>query len=179
HAIDVVLDASGPSSRSVRLQLSPFTLVGATTREGLLSGPLRSRFGLVERLEAYPSDDICRILQRAAALLRTPINAPSAELLASRSRGIPRMALRLQRRVRDLAQVSGKSSIDRETAEEGLRRLRIDELGLEETDRKILRALLERGEPTGLKTLAAMVDESEDTIEEVFEPNLIRCGMIA
>ncbi len=178
HAIDVVLDASGPSSRSVRLSLAPFTLVGATTREGLLSGPLRSRFGLVERLQTYPAADIRRILERAAGLLEIGIEADAADLLAARSRGIPRMALRLQRRVRDLAQVSGKDTIDREIVEEGLRRLGIDALGLEDTDRRILEALIERGEATGLKTLAAMVDESEDTIEEVFEPHLIRCGLM-
>jgi len=179
HAIDVVLDSGGPSSRSVRISLAPFTLVGATTREGLLSGPLRSRFGLVERLETYPTADIRRILERAAGLLGTRIDGAAADRLAERSRGIPRMALRLQRRVRDLAQVSGKQSIDLDAVDASLQRLRIDALGLEETDRKILRALIERREATGLKTLAAMVDESEDTIEEVFEPHLIRCGMIA
>lgn len=179
HAIDVVLDAGGPSSRSVRIGLAPFTLVGATTREGLLSGPLRSRFGLVERLETYPPSDIRKILERAAGLLGIAIDGDAADLLADRSRGIPRMALRLQRRVRDLAQVSGKARIDLEVVEDALERLRIDTLGLEETDRRILRALIERGEATGLKTLAAMVDESEDTIEEVFEPHLIRCGMIS
>lgn len=179
HAIDVVLDAGGPSSRSVRISLAPFTLVGATTREGLLSGPLRSRFGLVERLETYPNSDIRKILERAAGLLGTSIDGAAADRLAERSRGIPRMALRLQRRVRDLAQISGKATIDLEAVDASLQRLRIDGLGLEETDRKILRALIERREATGLKTLAAMVDESEDTIEEVFEPHLIRCGMIA
>ena len=179
HAIDVVLDSSGPSSRSVRLSLAPFTLVGATTREGLLSGPLRSRFGLVERLVTYPNSDICAILDRAAGLLGTPIDAAAAELLATRSRGIPRMALRLQRRIRDLAQVQGMDHIDVPTVHDGLERLGIDALGLEETDRKVLHALITRGEPTGLKTLAAMVDEAEDTIEDVFEPHLIRCGLIA
>jgi len=179
HAIDVVLDSGGPSSRSLRLTLAPFTLVGATTREGLLSGPLRNRFGLVERLEAYPQDDIRRILERAAGLLSFPIAGDAADLLAARSRGVPRMALRLQRRVRDLAQVSGLDHIDVAIARDGLQRLGIDELGLEETDRRILRALIERREPTGLKTLAAIVDEAEDTIEDVFEPHLMRCGLMA
>lgn len=177
HAIDLSLD-SGTDGRSVRLTLSPFTLVGATTREGLLSGPFRSRFGLVERLEPYPAEDLCRILARAARLLGFGIDDDAALRIAERSRGVPRMALRIQRRLRDLAQVRGLDRIDLATAEEGLRRLRIDELGLEEMDRKILRALAERGEPTGLKTLAAMVDEAEDTLEEVFEPHLIRAGLV-
>jgi Holliday junction DNA helicase RuvB len=154
-------------------------MFGATTREGLLSGPLRSRFGLVERLEAYPPADIRRILERAAGLLGVAIDAAAADLLAARSRGIPRMALRLQRRIRDLAQVRGRDRIEVITVQDGLSRLGIDELGLEEIDRRILRTLAERGEPTGLKTLAAMVDEAEDTIEDVFEPHLMRCGLLA
>jgi Holliday junction DNA helicase RuvB len=178
RAIDVILD-SGPAGRSVRLTLAPFTLVGATTREGLLSGPFRGRFGIVERLETYPPADLRAILERAAGLLAFPLTGDAADLIAARSRGTPRMALRIQRRLRDLAQVSGLGRIDRAVAEDGLARLRIDELGLEEMDRRILRALIERGEPIGLKTLAAMVDEAEDTLEEVFEPHLIRCGLIA
>ena len=153
--------------------------MGATTREGLLSSPLRGRFGLIERLETYPVEDIRRIAERGARLLGCPLDGDAADLLAARSRGIPRMALRLTRRVRDLAQVNGQSSIDRATVQDGLDRLRIDALGLEETDRRILRALIERAEPTGLKTLAAMVDEAEDTIEDVFEPHLMRCGLMA
>ncbi len=179
HAIDLVLDPNGPASRSVRLSLAPFTLVGATTREGLLSGPLRSRFGLVERLETYAPAEIGRILARAAKLLGCPVEDDAAALLAARSRGVPRMALRLQRRVRDRAQIDGKARIDTEAVEQTLEQLGIDALGLEGADRKILAALTDRGEPVGLKTLAAMVDEAEDTIEDVFEPHLIRCGLIA
>jgi Holliday junction DNA helicase RuvB len=178
HAIDVVLDP-GPSGRSVRLGVQPFTLVGATTREGLLSAAFRSRFGIVERLEPYPSSDIEQINMRAAARLGVTIDKRAAELCAVRSRGTPRMALRILRRVRDLAQVLEKPSIDATTAEEGLQRLRIDQLGLEEVDRKLLRALTQRGEAIGLKTLAAMIDEAEDTLEEVLEPHLIRCGLLA
>jgi len=178
HAIDVVLDP-GPSGRSVRLGVQPFTLVGATTREGLLTAAFRSRFGIVERLEPYPATDIEQILVRAAARLGVKIDARAAQMCAERSRGTPRMALRILRRVRDLAQVLDKPGIDATTAEEGLQRLRIDHLGLEEVDRKLLRALTDRGDAVGLKTLAAMIDEAEDTLEDVLEPHLIRQGLLA
>lgn len=178
HAIDVVLDP-GPSGRSVRLGVQPFTLVGATTREGLLSAAFRSRFGIVERLEPYPSSDIEQIIVRAAKRLDVSIDERAAMMCAERSRGTPRMALRILRRVRDLAQVLEKPSIDAGTAKEGLQRLRIDHLGLEEVDRKLLLALTQRGDAIGLKTLAAMIDEAEDTLEEVLEPHLIRCGLLA
>jgi Holliday junction DNA helicase RuvB len=179
HAIDVSIDRGGDTGRLVRLTLQPFTLVAATTREGLLSGPLRTRFGLVERLEPYPPEDIATILAAAAQRLGVRLHDDAAKLLASRSRGVPRMALRVLRRARDLAQVRGRDGIDGESASECLDRLRIDALGLEEMDRRILQALIERAEPTGLKTLAAVVDEAEDTLEEVFEPHLLRCGLIA
>ncbi len=178
HAIDVVLD-SGPGGRSVRLAVQPFTLVGATTREGLLTAAFRSRFGIVERLEAYPAEDLVQILMRAAARLRVQLEPAAAAELAVRSRGTPRMTLRILRRVRDLAQVQQREAIDLEVAEEALDRLRIDALGLEELDRRVLTALVDRGEPVGLKTLAAMVDEAEDTIEDVLEPHLLRNGLIA
>ncbi|MFK7743271.1 MAG: Holliday junction branch migration DNA helicase RuvB [Planctomycetota bacterium] len=178
HAIDVVLDP-GPSGRSVRLGVQPFTLVGATTREGLLTAAFRSRFGIVERLEPYPTADIEQILLRAAVRLAVTLDPEAAHLCAERSRGTPRMALRILRRVRDLAQVLEKPSIDAGTAQEGLDRLRIDALGLEEVDRRLLRALCERGQPIGLKTLAAMIDEAEDTLEDVLEPHLIRRGLLA
>jgi holliday junction DNA helicase RuvB len=178
HAIDVVLDP-GPSGRSVRLGVQPFTLVGATTREGLLTAAFRSRFGIVERLEPYPSSDIEQILLRAAKRLGVELSQDAAGLCAERSRGTPRMALRILRRVRDLAQVQGKPRIDLAAANEGLERLRIDALGLEEVDRKLLRALIQRGDAVGLKTLAAMIDEAEDTLEDVLEPHLIRCDLLA
>ncbi len=179
HAIDVSIDRGGETGRLVRLSLQPFTLVAATTREGLLSGPLRTRFGLVERLEPYPQSEIAQIIDGGAKRLHVQLQQDACDLLASRSRGVPRLALRVLRRARDLAQVRGKAAIDLESATECLDRLRIDALGLEEMDRRILRALIERGEPTGLKTLAAVVDEAEDTLEEVFEPHLLRCGLIA
>ena len=178
HAIDVVLDP-GPSGRSVRLGVQPFTLVGATTREGLLTAAFRSRFGIVERLEPYPNADIEQIMLRAAVRLVVSLEPAAAALCAGRSRGTPRMALRILRRIRDLAQVQQKERIDAAVAEEGLQRLRIDALGLEEVDRRLLRALVQRGSAVGLKTLAAMIDEAEDTLEEVLEPHLIRCGLLA
>lgn len=178
QAVDISVDP-GVTGRSVRIAVEPFTLVGATTREGLLTAAFRSRFGLVERLQAYPEEDIKRILQRAAELLNIPIEAAAAEHLARHSRGVPRHALRIQRRIRDLAQVRGRGQIDRAIATEGLQRLGIDDLGLEPLDRRILQALTDQGEPVGLKTLAAMVDEAEDTLEDVFEPHMIRCGLIS
>ena len=178
HAIDVVLDP-GPSGRSVRLGVQPFTLVGATTREGLLTAAFRSRFGILERLEPYPHKDIEQILLRAAVRLGVTLEPAAAQLCAERSRGTPRMSLRILRRVRDLAQVQQKPAIDAAAATEGLLRLRIDHLGLEEVDRKLLRALIQRGDAIGLKTLAAMIDEAEDTLEDVLEPHLIRCDLLA
>ncbi|MBK8977942.1 MAG: Holliday junction branch migration DNA helicase RuvB [Planctomycetes bacterium] len=177
-AVDIVID-SGPSGRTVRLAIEPFTLIGATTREGLLTAAFRSRFGLVERLEPYPPHELREIVERAAPRLGIGFSRTAAELVADRARGVPRIALRIQRRVRDLAQVRGMDAVDVEVARAALERLRIDELGLEDVDRKLLRALIERGEPVGLKTLAAMVDEAEDTIEDVFEPHLLRCGLLA
>src|SRR5690606_15053662 len=127
----------------------------------------------------YPPEDIQEILRRAAVRLGVVIDDDAAALIAGRSRGVPRVALRMQRRVRDLAQVEGLPRIDLPVTQRALERLRIDELGLEDMDRRILRALIERGEAVGLKTLAAIVDEAEDTLEEVFEPHLIRCGLLA
>jgi Holliday junction DNA helicase RuvB len=176
-ALDLVLDP-GPAGRSVRIALQPFTLVGATTREGLLAAAFRSRFGIIERLEPYPVEDIQTILERASVKLGVEIEQPAARALAERSRGVPRLALRVLRRVRDLAQLDA-APIRETTVREGLRRLRIDELGLEEMDRRILRVLVDRAEPVGLKTLAAIVDEAEDTIADVFEPHLMRLGLIA
>lgn len=177
QAVDVIVD-QGPTGRSVRVTIAPFTLVGATTREGLLTAAFRSRFGLIERLRSYPDEDIHKILERAAGLQDMPIDYEAAALLARHSRGVPRHALRIQRRIRDLAQVRGMAQIDMAICQEGLERLSIDHLGLEDMDRKILQALISHGEPLGLKTLAAMVDEAEDTLEDVFEPHLIRCGLI-
>jgi len=176
--VDFTLD-QGPHARVLPLPLQHFTLVGATTREGLLSAPFRGRFGLLERLVPYPDADLVEILARSAGILGIGLSREAAEVIAARSRGTPRVANRFLRRVRDLAQVSGASSIDADLARTALARLGVDEHGLEEMDRRILACLARSaGEPLGLKTVAAAVGETEDTIEEVFEPHLLRCGFV-
>ncbi len=176
--IDIVID-QGPGARSLRLDLPRFTLVGATTREGLLSAPFRSRFGLVERLELYPTDDLARIVRRSAGLLKVEIDPDAATYVASMSRGTPRIANRFLKRVRDLAQVSSANRITLAVAREGLRRLGVDEHGLLKVDRLVLELLVQAGgAPLGLKTIAASVGEDERTLEDVYEPHLLRTGMV-
>ena len=176
--VDITLD-QGPHARILPLKLEPFSLVGATTREGLLSAPFRSRFGLFERLSPYPTEDLVRILTRSARLLKIGLDEAAAERLAGRCRGTPRIANRFLRRARDLAQVGGHPAIDVDLAMNALERMGIDEHGLEEMDRNVLRCLAQAGgEPVGLKTIAAAIGETEDTIEEVFEPHLLRCGFL-
>ncbi len=165
---------SGPQGRMINLPLKKFTLVGATTREGLLSEPFRARFGILEKLEWYPVEDLVKILKRSAKILQTEVDEESSQLLASRARGTPRIANRHLRRVRDLAQVKAANRITRPVAVEALRMLGVDEAGLEEMDRKILRTLLTNEGPVGLKTIAVTVGEEEGTIEEVYEPFLIQ-----
>lgn len=178
YRVDLTLD-QGPNARIVPLALQRFTLVGATTREGLLSSPFRARFGLFERLDPYPDADLVAILFRTAGILSVELEPSAAEVVAARSRGTPRVANRLLRRVRDLAQVTGAERVDVDLARDALERLGVDEHGLEEMDRRILRVLArDPGQPVGLKTIAAAVGETEDTIEEVFEPHLIRCGFL-
>ena len=177
-SVDFTID-QGPHARVVPLQLKPFTLVGATTREGLLSGPFRSRFGIAERLVPYPPEDLVRILERSAGILGVALAREGAQLIAERSRGTPRIANRFLRRVRDFAEVAGAQSVDARLASETLARLGVDQHGLEELDRRILGVMAQNPElPVGLKTIAAAVGESEDTIEEVFEPHLLRCGFL-
>jgi holliday junction DNA helicase RuvB len=175
--VDFTLD-QGPHARILPLPLQPFTLVGATTREGLLSSPFRSRFGLLERLQPYPDSELVRILLRSAELLGVALEPGAAALVAARSRGTPRIANRFLRRARDLAQVSGARAVDMALASEALRRMGVDRNGLEELDRRILDCLAKSSAPVGIKTIAAAVGESEDTIEEVFEPHLLRCGFL-
>ena len=165
---------SGMQGRTINLPLKRFTLVGATTREGLLSEPFRSRFGILEKLEWYPVADLVRILHRSARILKTDIDEESAGLLGQRARGTPRVANRYLRRVRDLAEVKSAKKINRPIALEALGMLGVDEAGLEDMDRKILRALVTNTGPVGLKTLAVAVGEEEGTIEEVYEPYLIQ-----
>ena len=176
--VEVTLD-QGPHARVLPLNLERFTLVGATTREGLLSAPFRARFGLFERLSPYPTAELVQILQRSSALMGVVIEAEAAELLGSRSRGTPRIANRFLRRARDVAQVGGHAAITIAIALDALDRLGVDEHGLEEMDRRVLHCLARNlGQPVGIKTIAATVGETERTIEEVFEPHLLRCGFL-
>lgn len=178
-AIDIVL-GKGPAARSIRFELPRFTLVGATTRTGLISGPLRDRFGLVERLDYYSTDDLTAIVTRAAAILGVQIDADGAAEIASRSRGTPRIANRLLRRVRDFAEVRAGGGIDVAVAREGLAAFGVDELGLDKVDRSILDALAvtHAGRPLGLSTLAITVGEQTGTVEDVYEPFLIQRGLL-
>jgi Holliday junction DNA helicase RuvB len=175
--VDFTLD-QGPHARVLPLPLNRFTLIGATTREGLLSAPFRGRFGHLERLVPYPDEDLVQILLRSASILEVALEPLAARELAARSRGTPRVANRFLRRVRDLAQVSGVRVIDAALVHDALARLGVDQHGLEELDRRILGCLAKNSEPLGLKTIAAAVGESEDTIEDVFEPHLLRSGFV-
>jgi len=177
--LDIVL-GKGPAARSIRLDLPRFTLVGATTRTGLITGPLRDRFGLVARLDFYTVDDLESIVVRAAGILGVDIDDLGASEIARRARGTPRIANRLLRRVRDFAEVRGNGSIDHDTARAGLALFGVDERGLDKVDRAILVALCERfgGGPVGLSTLAIGVSEPTETLEDVYEPFLIQQGML-
>lgn len=178
-ALDLVI-GSGPGARTVRLDLPRFTLVGATTRVGLLSPPLRDRFGIVHHLEYYAVDDLCSIVERSARILGIPVVAEGAEEIARRSRGTPRIANRLLRRVRDFAQVAGASSVDASQARDALERLEVDRHGLDVVDRRILSAIVHKfdGGPVGIATLAAAVGEDRGTLEEIYEPYLLQIGFL-
>lgn len=175
-----ILIGKGPSARSVRLELPPFTLVGATTRAGSLSQPLRERFGLVHRLEYYEEDELAQIVERSARLLQLEISPEALQLIARRARRTPRVANRLLRRVRDFVQAQGKSLVDVSMAEAALEQLGIDELGLDSTDRLLLVTIQEKfsGGPVGLDTLGAATGEEAETIEDVIEPYLLRLGFL-
>ncbi|MBN8191103.1 Holliday junction branch migration DNA helicase RuvB [Bacillus sp. NTK074B] len=177
--LDIVI-GNGPSARSVRLDLPPFTLVGATTRAGALSAPLRDRFGVLCRLEYYNEEQLNEIVQRTAAILNTKIEAAASEELARRSRGTPRIANRLLRRVRDFAQVKGNGDITTSLSREALELLQVDKLGLDHIDHKLLKGIIERfrGGPVGLDTIAASIGEESHTIEDVYEPYLLQIGFI-
>jgi Holliday junction DNA helicase RuvB len=177
-AIDVVID-QGPAARSVRIELQPFTLVGATTREGRLTAPFRARFGLLERLDPYPVEDLRTIVLQSARILRVEIEDEAAERIAAMARGTPRIANRFLKRIRDLAQVTANNEISDDVARRGLGMMRIDDHGLSDMDRRILETLLRAdGQPVGLKTIAVSVGEEEETIEDVYEPYLIRQGLL-
>jgi holliday junction DNA helicase RuvB len=178
--LDIVV-GKGPAASSIRLSLPPFTLVGATTRTGMITGPLRDRFGLVARLDYYDADELESIVVRAAGILGVGVEERGAWEIARRSRGTPRIANRLLRRVRDFAEVRGGGHVDAQTAERGLTVFGVDELGLDKVDRAVLSALCERfgGGPVGLSTLAIAVGEQTETVEDVYEPFLIQQGLIA
>ena len=180
YALDIVV-GKGPSARSIRFPIKKFTLVGATTRAGLLSAPLRDRFGILCRLDMYLPSELQRIVAHSAKTLGIAIEEEGSLEIARRSRGTPRIANRLLKRVRDFTAVSGGNTVTRASARAALKKMEVDELGLDETDRGYLRALIEkfRGGPAGLDTLAATVNEDVNTIEDVYEPYLLQLGFIA
>jgi Holliday junction DNA helicase RuvB len=179
YQIDILI-GEGPAARSIKLDLQPFTLVGATTRAGMLTNPLRDRFGIVARLEFYTPDELARIVHRSAGLLNAPIDAGGAGQIARRSRGTPRIANRLLRRVRDYAEVKAEGRIDEAVADAALAMLDVDPLGFDVMDRKLLEAVVHRfdGGPVGLENLAAAIGEEAGTIEDVIEPYLIQQGFL-
>ena len=179
RSIDIVI-GKGPSAQPLRLEVPPFTLIGATTRIGMLSAPLRDRFGAVQRLDFYADDELTAIVQRSAGILGVSITGEAAALIAARSRGTPRIANRLLRRVRDEVQVAGSSEITLERAAKALAGLQIDDAGLDATDRKLLQMMLDKfdGGPVGVAAMAALLGESPDTLEDVFEPFLLRIGFL-
>jgi Holliday junction DNA helicase RuvB len=177
--IDVMI-GEGPSARSIKLDLEQFTLIGATTKQGLLGAPFRDRFGIISRLDLYSSEDLARIATRSASILKIPITPEGAFEIATRSRGTPRIVNRLLRRVRDYATVKGDGTITREIANDALSMLRIDEIGLDDLDRRILAVVANdfNGGPVGVKTIAISVGEEVRTIEDVYEPFLIQIGFL-
>ncbi|MBU6256534.1 MAG: Holliday junction branch migration DNA helicase RuvB [Chloroflexi bacterium] len=179
RSIDIVIGNRG-SAQSLRLDIAPFTLIGATTRVGMLSSPLRDRFGAVQRLDYYDDADLSSIVRRSAGILGIEIDVDAAALIAARSRGTPRVANRLLRRVRDEVQVAGTSRITAQAAATALEGLQIDEAGLDATDRKLLTVMIEKfnGGPVGVAAMAAVLGESADALEDVFEPYLLRIGFI-
>lgn len=179
YKIDIMIE-SGPNARTVQINLNPFTLIGATTRSGLLTAPMRARFGIQSRLQYYSTELLADIVQRSASILRVPIEEEAAIELASRSRGTPRIANALLRRIRDFAQIKGNGKIDIAITRFGLKALNVDAHGLDEMDNRILSTLIDKfkGGPVGITTLATAVSESAETIEEVYEPFLIQEGFI-
>ena len=178
-ALDIII-GKGPRARSIRLDIAPFTLIGATTKAGSLSPPLRDRFGVISRLEYYSVDALMEIITRTAEILKIPIEKNGAEEIARRSRGTPRIANRLLKRVRDFAQVEGSKKISDEIADKALLELEVDRMGLDHTDRRMLDAMIKkfRGGPVGLETIAAAISETRETIEDIYEPYLLQLGFI-
>lgn len=180
YVLDIII-GKGPSARSLRMDLPPFTLIGATTRAGSLSSPLRDRFGIIERLQFYTIDELERIIEVNAGHMHVPVDSEGARLIASRSRGTPRIANRLLNRVRDFAQVEGKGRIDREISQYALDRLEVDKAGMDQLDRALLLTIIDqyKGGPVGLDTLAASIGEERVTLEDVCEPFLLQEGFLA
>lgn len=180
YSLDIII-GKGPSARSIRLDLPKFTLIGATTKAGSLTTPLRDRFGIISRLELYNTEDLTTIVTRSANILKVEIDKDGAAEIARRSRGTPRIANRLLKRVRDYASVLGNGNITNEIAKIALNRLDIDELGLDEIDRKVLKTIILNyaGGPVGLDTIAVTIGEETETIEDVYEPYLIQLGFLA
>jgi len=176
---ELIVD-KGPNARHYTLNIEPFTLVGATTRAGMLTAPLRDRFGVVLRLDFYTPEDLCTIIHRSAGILGVQISADGADEIARRSRGTPRIANRLLKRTRDFAQVQGRDTIDRDAADFALQRLRVDTLGLDEMDRRLLQSIVQKfgGGPVGIQSLAVSLGEEQETIEDVYEPFLIQQGFL-
>ncbi|MDD5541963.1 MAG: Holliday junction branch migration DNA helicase RuvB [Acidobacteriia bacterium] len=179
YKLDIII-GQGPSARSVSLSLPKFTLIGATTRAGLITAPLRSRFGIIQRLNYYEETDIAEVLVRSAKILNVDVESGAVEELARRARGTPRIANRLLRRVRDFAQVKGDGKITSSLAIDGLRMLEVDDHGLDEMDRTVLQTIIHKfnGGPVGISTIAAAMSEEEDAIEEIYEPFLIQIGFL-
>tara|TARA_B100001559_G_scaffold96383_1_gene80691 strand:+ start:890 stop:1912 length:1023 start_codon:yes stop_codon:yes gene_type:complete len=179
YKIDIMIE-TGPNARSVQINLNPFTLVGATTRSGLLTAPMRARFGINSRLEYYSTELLSTIVQRSAKILGVSINKDAAIEIAGRSRGTPRIANSLLRRIRDFAQIKGDGTINNEIAKFGLKALNVDKYGLDEMDNRILNTIIDKfkGGPVGITTIATAVSENQETIEEVYEPFLIQQGFI-
>jgi len=177
--LDIII-GQGPSARSIKLDLPRFTLVGATTRTGLLTSPLRDRFGVIDRLNFYATEELQRIVRRSSGLLEITIDQEAAAEVARRSRGTPRIANRLLRRVRDFAQVAGSGAVTRDAVVSSMKRLEVDEKGFDEMDRRLLLTIIEKfdGGPVGLETLAAALGEEKDTLEDVYEPYLIQEGFL-
>jgi holliday junction DNA helicase RuvB len=179
YRLDIMI-GEGPSARSVKLELPPFTLIGATTRAGMLTNPLRDRFGIVARLEFYNESELTRIVERSAGLLEVVIDQDGAKEIAKRSRGTPRIVNRLLRRVRDFAEVKAQGKVDKLVADQALKMLDVDVVGLDLMDRSLLEAIIEKfgGGPVGLDNLASAIGEEKETIEDVIEPYLIQQGYL-
>jgi len=178
-SLDVII-GQGPGARSHKLKIKRFTLVGATTRAGKITAPLRSRFGIVHRLDYYQPEDLKKIILRSARILKVKVEESGAEEIARRARGTPRIANRLLRRVRDFAEVKGDGRIDDKVARQALDQMEVDALGLDDVDRKILYTIMENfnGGPVGINTIAAAIDEEKETIEAIYEPYLMRLGFL-